>query len=423
VVKLAEEPEAERALLGALMLRPQLVPAVLAAVRAEDFRERANRELFEVIAGLDARGTQPDVVAVSGEARRRGISPLEVADLAREVPLPDQAVSYARSVARAGASRRIAAVLSNALGESTTADPAELVRGVSDALESELRPQARVVSAAEVMGEALDVLERRGGTLDSIPTGFRDLDHAFAGLGRGNLVLMAARPGVGKSSLAANVASNVGGAGHAVLFASLEMSRYEVAVRMICGEAGVSWERIRRDQADAFDWSALVAAAERCSHLPLEVVDEGALTLADVRSLARERRPALLVVDYLQLMSGGPRDRRTRQEEVAEVSRGLKALAKREGCAVLAVSQLNRSPEHRQDRRPQLSDLRDSGALEQDADVVLLLHRDGDRPGQAEAIVAKNRNGPTSVVPLTFRLALTRFEDAAAAFDAGPKEG
>jgi len=203
---------------------------------------------------------------------------------------------------------------------------------------------------------------------------------------------------------------------------SLEMSRWEIGMRLLCGEAGVPWDRIRGRRVGADDWSRVVQAAEVLHDAPLSIVDSGNVTIVDIRAKARRlsaRRNGLglIIVDYLQLMSHHRRVD-NRQQEIAEITRSLKLLAKELKIPVIAVSQLNRDPERRQDKRPQLSDLRESGAIEQDSDVVMFIHRDDSDPakkGLADLIVAKHRNGPTDTVPVTFLPHLTQFRNYAPA--------
>jgi replicative DNA helicase len=228
---------------------------------------------------------------------------------------------------------------------------------------------------------------------------------------------------VGKSSFVTNVARNVAvDAGLPVAMFSLEMSRWEIGMRLLCGEARVPWDSIRNKRVGAEDWSRIAQAADSLHEAPLFIVDSGNVTLVDIRAKARRlsaRRQGLgmIIVDYLQLMSHTRRVD-NRQQEIAEISRGLKMLAKELEIPVIAVSQLNRDPERRQDKRPQLSDLRESGAIEQDADVVMFIHREDADPakkGLADLIVAKHRNGPTDTVPLTFLPHLTQFRNHATA--------
>jgi replicative DNA helicase len=299
---------------------------------------------------------------------------------------------------------------------------------VADVAEQRIYEVARhgekeqVASLHELVDEAMTDLERiqnRESAFAGVPTGFRDVDPLLSGMQSGNLIVIAARPGVGKSSFVTNVARNVAvDAGLPVAMFSLEMSRWEIGMRLLCGEARVPWDSIRNKRVGAEDWSRIAQAADSLHEAPLFIVDSGNVTLVDIRAKARRlsaRRAGLgmIIVDYLQLMSHTRRVD-NRQQEIAEISRGLKMLAKELSIPVIAVSQLNRDPERRQDKRPQLSDLRESGAIEQDADVVMFIHRDDADPakkGLADLIVAKHRNGPTDTIPLTFLPHLTQFRN------------
>ncbi len=226
------------------------------------------------------------------------------------------------------------------------------------------------------------------------------------------------------TNLARNVSvGDPAGPGAPVMMFSLEMSRFEIGMRLLCGEARVPWDRVRSGKVATEEWTRIAEAAEILHDAPLYIVDSGNVTIVDIRAKARRQRSSrqglgLIIVDYLQLMSGHMRSE-SRQQEIAEISRSLKLLAKELDIPVIAVSQLNRDPERRQDKRPQLSDLRESGAIEQDADIVMFIHReDSDDPsvkGKADIIVAKHRNGPTATIPLTFLPHLTLFRNYARA--------
>ncbi|HSL09878.1 MAG TPA: DnaB-like helicase C-terminal domain-containing protein, partial [Actinomycetota bacterium] len=268
----------------------------------------------------------------------------------------------------------------------------------------------------------LESIQNRESAYTGIATGFHDLDNLTSGLQPGNLVVIAARPGVGKSSLAINIARNIAVGAHPVAVFSLEMSRFEIGMRLLCAEAKVPWDRIRNKRVGPSDWTGVVQAAEILHDAPLHIVDAGNVNIVDIRAKARRMRSGrqgldMIIVDYLQLMTS-PSARRpdNRQQEVAEISRQLKLLAKELQIPVVALSQLNRNPEARADKRPQLSDLRESGAIEQDSDVVMFIHRDDIDPEKkrdAELIVAKHRNGPTGSIHLNFEPSLTQFRNAA----------
>jgi replicative DNA helicase len=269
--------------------------------------------------------------------------------------------------------------------------------------------------------EDLERIHERTG-LVGVPTGFRDLDELLQGLQKGNLVIVAARPGIGKSSLVTNIARNVAVESRApVALFSLEMSRVELGMRLLCSEARVQWHKVRAGMVAAEEWGRIVEAAEVLDPAPLFIVDSGNVTIVDIRAKARRLKSqqalGLIIVDYLQLMTSHRRVD-NRQQEVAEISRSLKLLAKELDVPVIAVSQLNRDPERRTDKKPQLADLRESGALEQDADIVMFIHRDplsedAQAKGIAEIVVAKHRNGPVGKVNLTWLEHLTLFRNYA----------
>ena len=269
----------------------------------------------------------------------------------------------------------------------------------------------------------LESIQNRDSAFTGLPTGSVDLDDLMSGLQPGNLIVIAARPGIGKS-----LARHEHGAQHRgrrcdpVAMFSLEMSRMEIGMRLLCAEARVPWDRIRNKRVGPDDWTASCMPPRSCTTRPLSIVDSGNVNIVDIRAKARRMRtgnqgPRLIIVDYLQLMTS-PNARRpdSRQQEVAEISRNLKLLAKELHIPVVALSQLNRNPEARADKRPQLSDLRESGAIEQDSDLVMFIHRTTPTPRRsehAELIVAKHRNGPTGSIRLSFEPSLTQFRNAA----------
>jgi replicative DNA helicase len=290
------------------------------------------------------------------------------------------------------------------------------------------------------MSEVLESIEERARErkeITGVPTGFTKFDHMTAGLQPENLIIVAARPGVGKTSWAVNVAMNCALIHKMpVLIFSLEMSKYELMERMLAGEARIDSARLKRGQIEYSDWkNRIYPAGNRLAQAPILIDDSGAPTILDMRAKARRfrsdlryfppREPGntdkplgLIVVDYLQLARGstGKKDE-SREREIADISRGLKTLAKDLKIPIIAVSQLNRGLEKREDKRPQLSDLRESGAIEQDADMIVFIHREemfnpeSSERGKAELIIGKHRHGPTGNVPLTFIREYTRFEN------------
>ncbi|HEX9716751.1 MAG TPA: replicative DNA helicase [Actinomycetota bacterium] len=427
--------EAEESVLGAMMLSAEAIADVVEVVRPEDFYKSANGKIFDTLRAVYARGDPVDAITAVEELRRRDLledvgGHLYIHELVEQVPTPAAAGNYARIVAQHALMRRLiqAAADIMAMGYSAPEDPEQ----VADQAEQRIYEVARqeekdqVASLRQLVDQAMTDLEHiqnRESAFAGLPTGFRDVDELLSGLQSGNLIMLAARPGVGKSSLATNVARNVSVESRVpVAMFSLEMSRWEIGMRLLCAEAGVAWDRIRGRRVGADDWARIVQAAEVLHDAPLSIVDSGNVTIVDIRAKARrlsarKQGLGLIIVDYLQLMSHHRRVD-NRQQEIAEISRSLKLLAKELAIPVLAVSQLNRDPERRQDKRPQLSDLRESGSLEQDADVVMFIHRDDSSPdskGLAELIVAKHRNGPTDSLRLTFLPHLTQFRNFAPA--------
>jgi replicative DNA helicase len=427
--------EAEESVLGSMMLSAEAIAEVVEIVRPGDFYRSANAQVFDTLREVYGRGDPVDAITAVEELKRRGLledigGHLYIHELVERVPTPASAPSYARIVAEAALLRRLISAAADIM-ESAYSAPEEPER-VADEAEQRIYDVARhdekdqVATLHDLVDEAMTDLEKiqnRESAFAGVPTGFRDVDALLSGLQGGNLIIIAARPGVGKSSLVTNLARNVAvDAGLPVAMFSLEMSRWEIGMRLLCGEARVPWDSIRNKRVGAEDWSRIAQAADSLHDAPLFIVDSGNVTLVDIRAKARRlaaRRQGLglIIVDYLQLMSHTRRVD-NRQQEIAEISRGLKMFAKELEIPIIAVSQLNRDPERRQDKRPQLSDLRESGALEQDADVVMFIHRDDSDPakkGLADLIVAKHRNGPTDTIPLTFLPHLTQFRNHAAA--------
>ncbi len=277
--------------------------------------------------------------------------------------------------------------------------------------------------------DRIEYLYQNQGIIPGIPTGFRDLDRLTSGLQPADFIVVAARPSMGKTSLCLNIAQHVAvNQGKPVALFSLEMSKEQLVQRLLSAEARIPGQKLRTGDLDEEDWPRLVAAMGRLSEVPIFIDDSPVLTAMDIRAktrrLVQEQGPGLVIVDYLQLIAGHGRSSDSRQQEISDISRSLKALAREVKCPVVALSQLSRAVEQRQNKRPVLSDLRESGAIEQDADLVAFIYRDeyynpdSDRKGIAEVIVAKQRNGPTGDVRLAFLQDYTMFHDLA--FDPVP---
>ena len=425
--------EAEESVLGSMLLSGEAIASVIEVVQAEDFYRSAHEKIFRTALALYGRGEPVDAITVVEELKRKNElgdvgGPLYIHNLVESVPTPASAQYYAKIVAEHALLRRLIDAGSKIISKaySIPEDPkqaADEAEGLVYAV-SRHRDQDEVVPLSTLINESIDALEKlheRESAFAGVPTGFTDLDEMMSGLQPGNLLVIAARPGVGKSSFVTNLARNVSvDSGTSVAMFSLEMSRWEIGMRLLCSEARVPWEKIRAARVAAEDWHHIVEAAEALHEAPLHIIDAGNVNIVDIRAKARRMKSkdglGLIIVDYLQLMSSHQRHE-NRQTEIAEISRSLKLLAKELEIPVIAVSQLNRDPERRQDKRPQLSDLRESGAIEQDADVVMFIHRDDSEDpqvkGTANLILAKHRNGPTGEVKLTFLPHLTQFRNFA----------
>lgn len=419
--------DAESALLGMILSGDDAALADAQEVlRPEDFYRSAHAAVFSAALTLVARGEPTDVSLVIGALTEAGAlenagGRLELLNMLEAAGVAGSGRHHARLIADLATRRRLIAVGTRVAaagysGEGSTADllamaEGELFRVAAPGRNTEAADMAEAVGAALEQAEAIH--QGQGG-ISGLPTGLVDLDLMLWGLQPGALYLVAARPGVGKSALVGRIARNVAvTAGAGVMVVSLEMSARELGGRWLTGEARVPWAKLRAGQAADEDWAKLARAAE-VLRAPVHLVAASNATPIDIRSRARRLLArglaglGLIVVDYLQLMrAGGKFDNRA--SELAEITRSLKLLAIELQVPVLACSQLNRAFAQRQDPRPQLSDLRDSGSLEQDADVVMFLHRPEDRP-YVEVIVAKNRNGPVGSIPLGFSPGLTLFE-------------
>ena len=430
--------ETERSLLGGMLLDSRQIPDLLERVGAADFARPNHRALFELLVQLQEAQGAVDIVSLLDEVEKRdGGEDLGgaayLAGLPSACPSIDNLGVYAQRV-RDHAVRRRLLEAAQAIVEDVNDGAADLP-SLLDSAEKRIFEVAQLSGSrdwhplATIVDEQLRAIEERAshpGEVTGIPTGFVDLDRMLSGLHGSDLLILAARPAMGKTALALNVAMNAAvGAGVGVGVFSLEMSRQQLVSRLLCADARVDAQRVRTGQVDGEDWRRLGAAADRLNQLRVFIDDTPGLTIAQLRSKARRLRTecpdlGLLVVDYLQLMQGTGGGKETRENAISAISRGLKILAKDLGIPVLALSQLNRSLESRADKRPLPSDLRESGAVEQDADVILFIYRDevynpdsADK-GVAEIIVAKQRNGPIGKVKLAFLGQYTLFQNLAA---------
>src|SRR5215211_1344785 len=429
--------EAESSVLGAMMVAEGAIAPVILDVRLhdEDFYRERHRIVFRAITGLYEQGEPVDALTVSefiaqhGELAEAG-GKESVSELASTVPVPGNARHYAQIVKQNALLRRLLAT-SQQIQKSVherEGDPEQLVERAESLLfrvaHEERASDFRRV--AEVLGDEIDRLEalsKGDRELTGTPSGFRALDDVLGGFQPGNLIVLAARPSLGKSALVCNIAENVASKhGKPVAFFSLEMSEAELAHRFIACRSRIPGDKLRKGKVAARDWPRVVRACNELERVPLWLDDSSDLSLLELRAKSRrlaasEGGLGLVIVDYLQLMR--PEDTRVnRVEQVGQVSRGLKILARELGVPVIGVSQLSRAPEQRPDKRPMLSDLRESGSIEQDADVVTFIYRaskydDDADPSEADLIVAKHRNGPTADVPVVFLEQYPRFVDRA----------
>jgi replicative DNA helicase len=427
--------EAEKGLLGSMILDNDAIPDVLPAVRAEDFFRDAHRAIFRAIRDLFEAGVGVDGLTLADELARRGElrdvgGDDYLADVLGSVPHAANAAHYA-DVVRQKAVARSLALLCDRVGRECrsglrTAD--ELAAALQAGLLEVHEPGSarRLVPIRDAVLDAMDRIGRRaGGEVDGISTGWPDLDDLLSGLQPEQLMIVAARPSMGKTAWALNLCDHAAATLRVpTLFVTLEMSEGALAERLLVARARVEGTRVRTgEHLDAAQLGRLRGAADALADAPVTFDSgdgQGMLSvLSAARGLALKGQAGLVILDYIQLVEGDPGESRdSRQEQVAKVGRRLKRLARELRVPVVALSQLNRASESREDRRPRMADLRESGSLEQDADVVLLLHRPeyydpDDQPGVAELIVAKNRNGPTGTVRLAFRRELMKFASIA----------
>ena len=433
--------EAERALLGGLLLDHGQVASISELVVPVDFHSAAHTRIYELMLSRYAQSEPLDLLGLTDHILSTGQAE-EFGGLAYATALPEQVPStenleyYARIVKDKAVRRRLMEVSAdiNARVLAGTDDLSDLL----DHAESSVFQvaQQRGKKDWQALGPLIDVewekLEKRSenkGAVTGVPTGFTDLDGMLAGLQPTDLIILAARPAMGKTSLALNIAQRAAvDSGVAVGIFSLEMGAGQLAMRIMSTEARVDAGKIRTGMLSKNeDWVRLEDAQETLYQQPVWIDDTPGLSITQLRSKARRLASiaptlGLIVIDYLQLMGGGTGSSRneSREQQISKISRGLKALAKELDVPVLALSQLNRGVESRQDKRPMISDLRESGAIEQDADVILFIYRDEyynkektTKPGVAEVIIAKQRNGPTGSVDLSFEGRFTRFDNLA----------
>jgi len=427
--------EAEQSVLGGILIDNEVLPGVLEILAGDEFYRAAHRTIFAAIISLFARNEPCDLITLTDHLRNQkkleeigGASYL--ASLTDSVPSAANVVYYARIVSEkalqraliARATEIVASGFDSGLSVDDLLDRAE--QSIFQVSEKRINPSFFHIK--EIVKQNIKTLEQlyeRRGMITGVPTGFNEVDRLTSGLQPSDLIIIAGRPSMGKTALALNIARNCAVEAEVpVGVFSLEMSKEQLGLRMLCSEARVDSQKMRRGQLSNREWPRLTQAAGTISESAIFIDDTPAISALELRAkarrLKRDQNLGLVIVDYLQLMRG-PQGVERREQEISEISRSLKALAKELDVPVVALSQLNRKVEERQDKRPQLADLRESGAIEQDADVIAFIYRDevyhpeSPDQGVAEIIVGKQRNGPTGKVKLTFLSQYTRFENMA----------
>lgn len=428
--------EAEQSVLGAMLIEREAISRVAEILRPEDFYREAHRLIYNAIVELYNKNEAADLITITEQLKKAdkldavgGIS--YISSLANSIPTAANVHYHAKIIEEKALLRQLINAATRIAGMGYEANN-EIVAILDEAEKIILGVSNRKVTGTfspvkNIIMEAFDKIEQlyasKGG-ITGLSTGFKDLDRLTAGLQPSDLILIAARPSMGKTAFVLNIARNVAVRDkRPVAFFSLEMSKEQLVQRLLCSEAPIDAQRLRIGDLKDDDWKRLVQAAEKLSSAPLYIDDTPGITVAEMRAKARrlkvEHNLGLVVIDYLQLMSGqsGSGRSENRQQEISEISRSLKSLARELSVPVIALSQLSRGVESRQSKKPMLSDLRESGSLEQDADIVAFLYREDyynpetESKNLAEVIIAKHRNGPVDTIVLNFQKQFTKFSD------------
>ncbi len=426
---------AEASVLGGILLQNDAIDRALEVVTPDWFYRESHRKIYRAMIELSDRSEPVDLITLSEFLKAKG--ELEavggtayLASLANLVPTSANIAHYARIVREKGILRNLITVATD-IATRGFEDQGNVEEFLDEAEKSifdisEKRIKSSFVFLGDMMNDSIKMVERlyeRKEMVTGVPTGFDDLDKLTAGLQPSDLIVVAGRPSMGKTALSLNVAAHAAlHAGIGVAVFSLEMAKEQLGLRMLCSEARVDHSKVRSGHLAEREFPALVSAAGRLAEAPIYIDDTPAISILELRAKSRrlvrdrDKKIGLIIVDYLQLMRGMSTVQ-NREQEISEISRSLKALAKELSVPVIAISQLNRRVEDRGDKRPMMADLRESGAIEQDADVIAFIYRDevynkdSTDQGTAEIIVAKQRNGPTDTVRLTFINKFTRFEN------------
>jgi len=425
--------EAEQAVLGAIFLEQDALVTATEIITPRDFYRPAHQRIYQVMVEIGERGEPVDLVTVTAELDNRkqledvgGVTYLT--DLANAVPTAANIEYYCRIIEQKGVLRQLIRTATKIVtdGYNQSEDLGNLLSDAEKNIMqiSQKRTRGGFQHIKNVLMDAyerIETLSSSKGDVTGLPTGYPDLDKMTSGLQKSDLIILAARPSVGKTAFALNVAQNVAArAGKVVAIFSLEMAAAQLVMRMICAEGNIDAGKIRSGYLDDDDWRKLTMSIGTLSKAPIFIDDTPGITMSDIRSKCRrlaaeQGEIGLVLIDYLQLISGRAGGGDNRQQEVSEISRSLKLMARELHCPVIALSQLSRSVEQRQDKRPMLSDIRESGSIEQDADIVAFLYREDyydketEEKNVIEVIIGKQRSGPTGTVKLAFLKEYNKF--------------
>lgn len=424
--------EAEQAVLGAVILDSDRLITASERVDPDDFYRVSHQRIFEAMLKINDRGELVDLVTLSSELQAQGILDeigglSYLAEIAEAVPAIGNIGYYLNVVDQKAALRRLIRTATNIVSDGYERQD-EVDAVLSDAERNILKVSQRKGQSSfhpigSVLSDAYSTIEKlhqSSGEITGIATGFTDLDKMTAGFQRNDLIIVAARPSVGKTAFALNISQNVAvRTGENVAIFSLEMGAEQLVMRMLCAEGNIDAQRLRTGRLEAEDWGRLSLAMSSLSQAGIYIDDTPGLRVNEIRAkcrrLKQEHGLGMIMIDYLQLIVGNGKPGENRQQEVSEISRTLKAIARELQVPVIALSQLSRGVESRQDKRPMMSDIRESGAIEQDADIVAFLYRDdyydkeSEDANTIEIIIAKQRNGPTGTVKLSFRKEFNKF--------------
>ena len=429
-------PDAERSVLGAALLSKDALFDVVEAVRPEDFYDPNHKEIFSVIYELSRKNAPVDALTVSEELDKRGSLEMVggrsyVAGLSSTTPTTANAAEYADIVAEKASIRRLIEKADDIVikGYDKSMSATQLLDYAENGIFeiSQARQKGAYIPLKDVLLSNIDAIDRASkleGGLTGVTTGFKDLDAKTSGLQKSDLIILAARPAMGKTAFALSLALNAAVKGGAsVMIFSMEMAREQLGQRLLAMESKVDMQKLKTGRLERLDWDDVNNALEVLSGAQIFIDDTAGISIMEMKSKCRrlkaEKNLDLIIIDYLQLMNPEGRTLDSRTQEISVISRNLKLLARELDCPVIVLSQLSRNPEQRTDHRPMLSDLRDSGSIEQDADIVIFLYRDEyynentDVPGECEVIIAKQRSGPTGTVKVAWLDKITKFVDSA----------